>query len=57
MNSKIDKKITWDNNCKIELKCHSQQYIKIIIIVIISYHHTSLCTVITEKLTRLLVVG
>jgi len=24
-----------DNNCKIELKCHSQQYIKIIIIIII----------------------
>jgi len=35
-----------DNNCKIELKCHSQQYIKIIIIImiiiiLIIIHHTS----------------
>jgi len=32
-----------DNNCKIELKCHSKQYIKIIIIIIIIliiiHHH------------------
>jgi len=35
-----------DNNCKTELKCHSQQYIKIIIIImiiiiLIIIHHTS----------------
>jgi len=35
-----------DNNCKIELKCHSQRYIKIsiiiiiiIIILVIIHHH------------------
>jgi len=39
-----------DNNCKIELKWHSKHYVKIIIIVII------ICTIVTEKLTRLLVV-
>jgi len=44
-----------DNSCKIELKCHSQQYIKVIIIIIIIL--IIIFTVITEKLTRLLVVS
>jgi len=50
------------NNCKIELKCHSLQYIKIIIIsiviiIIILSSYIIICAVFTEKLTRLLVVS